>query len=179
MSEKRIVVSAPMSLNGAYLRTINFFWADKPLWFKASLGWVLVPGILVIWWTVIAIWYWVFGLLLAPYRLVRRGGRKRKVEERRHQEILQAMNNPKSSSSLSTPGVESGAESPESFSGGRSINYLAVVFWALIIGGGLGLLYLGFYVVNERSAIVVLGILVILWLGALRLFSPLFRKYRD
>ena len=96
MSEKRIVVSAPMSLNGAYLRTINFFWADKPLWFKASLGWVLVPGILVIWWTVIAIWYWVFGLLLAPYRLVRRGGRKRKAEERRHQEILQAMNNPKS-----------------------------------------------------------------------------------
>jgi len=36
-------------------------------------------------------WYLLFGLLLVPYRLIRRGSRKQKIQERQHQEILEAL----------------------------------------------------------------------------------------
>lgn len=39
-------------------------------------------------WCAILCWYVLFGLLLVPYRLIRRGQRKRKLESLRHQELL-------------------------------------------------------------------------------------------
>jgi len=50
-----------------------------------------VPSIVFFWWGAIVVWYAAFGLILAPYRLVRRGSRKRKREGRMHQETLQAI----------------------------------------------------------------------------------------
>jgi len=35
-------------------------------------------------------WYAIFGLLLVPYRLLRRGQRKRDVAAKRHAELLAA-----------------------------------------------------------------------------------------
>ncbi len=42
-------------------------------------------------WGAIVVWYAAFGLILAPYRLVRRGSRKRKREGRMHEETLRAI----------------------------------------------------------------------------------------
>jgi ABC-type transport system involved in cytochrome bd biosynthesis fused ATPase/permease subunit len=42
-------------------------------------------------WAFVLGWYMVFGLLLVPYRLIRRGQRKNKRDNMRHQELLQAM----------------------------------------------------------------------------------------
>ena len=52
---------------------------------------MLVLSLLSIWWSVIVLWYLAFGLFLAPYRLVRRGSRKRKRETRMHRETLEAI----------------------------------------------------------------------------------------
>jgi hypothetical protein len=40
---------------------------------------------------VIVVWYLIFGILLIPFRLLRRGARKRKRETRMHEETLEAI----------------------------------------------------------------------------------------
>jgi hypothetical protein len=39
-------------------------------------------------WCAVLCWYLIFGILVIPYRLIRRGQRKRKMESLRHQELL-------------------------------------------------------------------------------------------
>jgi len=90
MDASRTVIAAPMSFAGAVGRTTNLLWHDRPTAVKV-VAVVGVPAILVVWWSAIVIWYLVFGLVLAPYRLVRRGSRKRKREGRMHQETLRAI----------------------------------------------------------------------------------------
>lgn len=79
----RIVVSAPMSLTGSWKRTRN--WCRNPILFLL-LG---VP-LLAVWWPAIILWYVVFGIFLWPYRLIRRGSRKRKLADARHRELMDA-----------------------------------------------------------------------------------------
>lgn len=89
-ASERVVVQAPMSLAGSAGR----------IWKLADAGpgpvkWFLLAPIAVILilvaWVVVVCWYLVFGLLLVPYRLVRRGGRNRKRDNLRHQEMLRAV----------------------------------------------------------------------------------------
>lgn len=42
-------------------------------------------------WSMIAVWYMFFGLLLVPWRLIRRGHRKQKLERARHRELLERL----------------------------------------------------------------------------------------
>jgi hypothetical protein len=39
----------------------------------------------------VAVWYCTFGLLLVPYRIIRRGNRKDKVRQLQHREHLEAL----------------------------------------------------------------------------------------
>jgi hypothetical protein len=91
MTKKRDVVSAPMSFAGSLARSQNWFWHGQELWFKLAIGWWAIGMLLMLWWTTILMWYLLFGLLLVPYRLIRRGSRKQKIQERQHQEILEAL----------------------------------------------------------------------------------------
>ena len=91
MDAKRTVIAAPMSYAGAVGRTLNLLWHDRPPVVKYALGLWGIPVMLVLWWLAISAWYFFFGLLLAPYRLVRRGSRKRKREARMHDETLRAI----------------------------------------------------------------------------------------
>lgn len=70
-----------MSFTGSYRRTMNYLG-----------GWKLLIGIplLAVWWVAIAVWYVLFGLVMFPYRLLRRGARKRKLAEARHRELMEA-----------------------------------------------------------------------------------------
>ena len=52
-----------------------------------AAGLVMLAG----WWLAITAWYVFFGLWLVPYRLIRRGSRKRKMENMRHRELLNTM----------------------------------------------------------------------------------------
>jgi hypothetical protein len=91
MADKRDVISAPMSFTGSSERVKNWFWREKPVWYKWVFGWWVVPIITLFWWVGVFVWGLVFGLLLAPYRLIRRGSRKRKVEAKRHKELMEAL----------------------------------------------------------------------------------------
>jgi uncharacterized membrane-anchored protein len=90
MEASRTVVAAPMSFAGALGRTTNLLWHGRPPAVKVFAV-LAVPSIVFFWWGAIVVWYAAFGLILAPYRLVRRGSRKRKREGRMHQETLQAI----------------------------------------------------------------------------------------
>jgi hypothetical protein len=91
LASERVTIAAPMSLAGSTARIRNVVE-------RISGGTVktvsLVTGlilVLVAWWLVILCWYLFFGLWLVPYRLFRRGQRKRDVAMLRHREFLAAM----------------------------------------------------------------------------------------
>lgn len=52
---------------------------------------VLVIVLVVMVWVLVTVWYLIWGLWLVPYRLLRRGARKRKAEMLRHRELLGAI----------------------------------------------------------------------------------------
>jgi hypothetical protein len=89
LKSEQMVVSAPMSFHGATARTWKLTRLGPQPWSKVAT----IPAavvILVVWWAAIVVWYIFFGILVIPYRLIRRGSRKRKVEEQRHREQLAA-----------------------------------------------------------------------------------------
>jgi hypothetical protein len=81
VSSERIVVAAPMSYTGSATR----IWRWSP---NAWIRWGLLTWVVLLAWTTVTVWYAAFGLLLVPYRLVRRGQRRRHLEDARHEEVL-------------------------------------------------------------------------------------------
>ena len=49
---------------------------------------VLAILLVLLAWALVTVWYIVWGLWLLPYRLLRRGARKRKAEMMRHRELM-------------------------------------------------------------------------------------------
>jgi hypothetical protein len=89
LASEDIVVSAPMSFHGSAARIwkLSRMAPDNGLATMAlSVLAVLLIGAA---WLVVVAWYVVFSLLLVPYRLVRRGQRKRKLDATRHRELLE------------------------------------------------------------------------------------------
>jgi hypothetical protein len=74
-----------MSFAGAAQRSVR--WTEN----LGPVQWAVVPWLLLVWWPTIVVWYVTFGLLLVPYRLLRRGARKRNAEALRHREMLGAV----------------------------------------------------------------------------------------
>ena len=70
------------------LRRITF----NPALLANILMTLLAVVLTIVWRAVVAGWYVIFGLLLVPYRLLRRGSSKRKAEALRHREVMEALN---------------------------------------------------------------------------------------
>lgn len=92
MSSEQIIIAAPFSYAGSGAR----IW--RPLRRRANatsngwaqVGWgALAVTLVALAWTGVTAWYLTFGLLLVPYRLIRRGQRRRKLEDVRHRELLE------------------------------------------------------------------------------------------
>ena len=84
LASERVVVEAPMSFTGS----------AKRIWkLTDANGWLIPVAVLLILaaWAIVAAWYLFFGLLLVPYRLIRRGGRTRKRQALQHREVLSAI----------------------------------------------------------------------------------------
>jgi hypothetical protein len=87
LPSEEVIISAPMSYAGSAQRIMR-------LRRRAPVGWkkVAVTGLAVVLvglaWLLITVWYLVWGFWLVPYRLLRRGARKRKAEAMRHRELL-------------------------------------------------------------------------------------------
>jgi hypothetical protein len=90
LASERVIINAPMSFAGAAQRAwrIGDHATGTPRWAVVAL--IIVP-IIAIWWSAVLAWYFVFGIFLVPYRLLRRGARKRKAEALRHREMLSAI----------------------------------------------------------------------------------------
>ena len=86
LASERVVVSAPLSFSGSAARIWKMTDVDNP-GVKVALSFLAVTLIVLVWGFVLT-WYLMWGLLLVPYRLIRRGSRKRKVEALRHRERL-------------------------------------------------------------------------------------------
>lgn len=86
MKSEQIVVSAPMSFDGSTRRLWKLT-ENEPKWLWVPMVVVAIGTA----WCAIVLWYMAFGLMLVPYRLLRRGSRKRKVEAERHREMMQAI----------------------------------------------------------------------------------------
>lgn len=80
LQSEKYVVESPMSFSGSAKRLWR---ANGNMVYRLSMLFI-IPMI----WCVIAMWYALFGLLLIPYRILRRGQRKRKLQEIRHRELL-------------------------------------------------------------------------------------------
>lgn len=87
LESEQVVVQAPMSYTGSAKRIWR--WTKTG---NAAVKWALaVPAAIVaipLMWVLVTGWYVVFGLLLVPYRLIRRGSRKRRLTDARHREML-------------------------------------------------------------------------------------------
>jgi uncharacterized membrane-anchored protein len=107
LASESVVVAAPMSLAGSTARVRNVVERiHGGVAKKVSLISALIL-VLVMWWMLILCWYLFFGLWLVPYRLFRRGQRKRDVAILRHREFMIAMaTRPPEKPAAESPGAE-------------------------------------------------------------------------
>lgn len=91
LKSEDVIVNSPMSFAGAAQRSMRLTRLGRP-W--ALL--VTIPAVIFLlgaWWITIALWYCVtiptIGIVMIPFRLLRRGARKRKTTALQHRELLQ------------------------------------------------------------------------------------------
>jgi hypothetical protein len=56
-----------------------------------SMGQTFTIVLIVTVWMFVLVWYTTWGLWLVPYRIIRRGQRKQKVDQLRHREIIERL----------------------------------------------------------------------------------------
>jgi hypothetical protein len=90
LESEKVVVAAPLSYAGSAARIWRLTGVVANPWARFWLG---VAALLLIAgaWGFVTSWYLFWGILLVPYRLIRRGQRKRKVGALQHRELLDAM----------------------------------------------------------------------------------------
>ncbi len=90
LASERVVVSAPMSFHGSAARIWRITGTENFVLKLLVFAPIALLLISVVWFFVV-FWYLVFGILLVPYRLIRRGSRKSKRDNLRHREVLEAL----------------------------------------------------------------------------------------
>ena len=87
LASEDVIISAPMSYAGSAQRLFRIRRLGRGGAAIALLT-VLATVLVLVAWTVITVWYLTWGFWLVPYRLLRRGARKRKAEAMRHRELM-------------------------------------------------------------------------------------------
>jgi hypothetical protein len=87
LASEDVIINAPMSYAGSAQRIIRVRRRAERGRNLVALTALAIMLILVAWVFVTA-WYLIWGLWLVPYRLLRRGARKRKAEALRHRELM-------------------------------------------------------------------------------------------
>jgi hypothetical protein len=101
LDSEKVVVAAPFSYAGSAQRIWPYFKrradgaqqrSDETRDALLALGWSTLGALTIgLAWFGVTCWYTIFGLLVVPYRLIRRGQRKRQVEALRQRELLAAV----------------------------------------------------------------------------------------
>lgn len=92
LPSEQVVIAAPMSLTGSAERIWRMT-RGRGGWTLAAMGTLAVLTVIIAWALILA-WYATFGLLLIPYRVIRRGQRKRKRSALQHRELLNRLGAP-------------------------------------------------------------------------------------
>ncbi len=87
LKSEDVIINAPMSYAGAAQRAFRI----RRKITTPVLGTVVAVLLTIVWWLFVTCWYFFFGVLLIPYRILRRGARKRKAEAHRHREVMAAL----------------------------------------------------------------------------------------
>lgn len=88
LASEKVVIESPTSFAGSAKRIWKIT-GDNDGPAKIALGAVAVVLIGMVWCLVLC-WYLIWGIFIIPWRLIRRGGRKRKRDALRHRELLAA-----------------------------------------------------------------------------------------
>lgn len=89
-----VIINSPMSFAGAAQRGWRLRRREAlpgPPWVSRISMTLVAVVVILLWWAAVVCWYLLFGLLLVPYRLLRRGARKRRQEALRHRETMAAL----------------------------------------------------------------------------------------
>lgn len=92
MASEDVIINPAMSFAGAAQRAFRLrrrASTGGSRWASLTMLTIAAAVITLAWWGMVVIWYGTFGLLLAPYRVLRRGARKRKAEALRHRELME------------------------------------------------------------------------------------------
>jgi Domain of unknown function (DUF1707) len=87
LASEDVIINAPMSYVGSAQRIMRIRRGAPGGGALAAIT-VLAILLVLIAWTLVTAWYICFGLCMLPYRVLRRGARKRKAEAMRHREMM-------------------------------------------------------------------------------------------
>jgi hypothetical protein len=87
LASEDVIINAPMSYAGSAQRIFRLRRRAQGRGALAAITGLAILLILMVW-LFVTVWYLLWGLWLVPYRLLRRGARKRKAEALRHRELM-------------------------------------------------------------------------------------------
>jgi hypothetical protein len=87
LASEDVIINAPMSYAGSAQRIFRIRRRGQGGSQLAALTALAIVLILMVW-MFVTVWYLLWGLWLVPYRLLRRGARKRKADALRHRELM-------------------------------------------------------------------------------------------
>jgi hypothetical protein len=111
LASEDVIINAPLSYAGSAQRIFRLrrrAGNDGQLVAITVLAVVLIVMV----WAFVTAWYLTWGLLLVPYRLLRRGARKRKVEALRHRELMGTIQGSAAASSAAIVAAMTGTATP-------------------------------------------------------------------
>jgi hypothetical protein len=91
LESESIIVEAPFSFTGATKRIWRVVENTEDPRIKAFVVIPIVVMTLMVVYAGIVMWYIMFGLLLVPFRLIRRSQRNKKLQKAQHKEMLEVM----------------------------------------------------------------------------------------
>jgi hypothetical protein len=111
LASEDVIINAPMSYAGSAQRIMRL---RRRAGGGSQLAVITAVAILfvVIAWALVTAWYLTWGLLLIPYRLLRRGARKRKAEAIRHRELLGTIQGSAAASAAAIVAASAGPHGP-------------------------------------------------------------------
>jgi hypothetical protein len=87
LASEDVIINAPLSYAGSAQRIMRLRRRAQGGSALAAIT-VLAVLLMLVAWAAVTVWYVFWGIWLIPYRLLRRGARKRKAEAIRHRELM-------------------------------------------------------------------------------------------
>jgi hypothetical protein len=113
LASEDIIINAPLSYAGSAQRIIRIRRRTPQGWQLAAMT-VLAVVLIAFAWSFVTAWYVVWGLWLVPYRILRRGARKRKAEALRHRELMGTIQgSAAASAAIMVAGMSTSSHSPQ------------------------------------------------------------------